>query len=211
MCSVRIALVGGLMLVALAVGLTLTRSPTTVIATDGIAREADVAATQRSAHACQAGETLPAGTSAIRLTLASNIGPTIAVTVMAGNAVATRGMRGPGWTGTSVTVPVQHVSHTIPDAKVCFALARPLEIVTIFGRNTPADIALTSDARKLPGRVGIEYVRQSSASWFSLLPSIARQMGFGRAWPGTWIVFALLAAMMSCAVLLCRLVVGELG
>lgn len=209
MRSTRIALVCGLMLVTPAVGLTLTGSPTTVIATDGIPREADVAATQSGAHACQAGETLPAGASAIRLTLAADIGPAITVTVMAGHAVATHGARGSGWTGTSVTVPVKPVARTTPGAKVCFAFAHPLEAVTIFGKKTPAAIALTSGTQTLPGRIGIEYLRQSSASWLSLLPAIARRMGYGHAWGGTWIVFVLLAAMAGNVVLLCRLALRE--
>lgn len=69
----RIALAGGLTLVAIAAGLTLTRSPTTVIATNGVGEETEVANTTSSAKACQAGETLPAGTTAIRLALLAEI------------------------------------------------------------------------------------------------------------------------------------------
>jgi hypothetical protein len=211
MRSVRIALVCGLTLVALAVGLTLTRSPTTVIATDGLSREAYIAQTSSSARGCQGEERLPAGTSAIRLTLAANIGPDMTVTATVGGALLTHGTRGAGWTGTSVTVPVHPVAHTTPRVRICFSLEHPVEAVKIFGRKTPGAIAIASGAQKLPGRVGVEYLRQSSSSWLSLVPAIVRRMGGGHAWPGSWIVFALLVGMAGSGALLCRLILRELG
>jgi hypothetical protein len=208
---VGIALVGGLTLVAIAVGLTLTRSPTTVIATNGIAGEAELASTSSDAAACQAGETVPAGTTAIRLALVAEIGPRVAVTVTAGGTVFARGTHSRGWTGASVTVPVERVSRTTPGAKVCFALGQPLEAVAIFGRKTPVRVAATAGAQKLPGRMAIEYVRPGPTSWLSLAAMIARHMGRGHAWPGPWVVFVLLAAMTASVALLCRLILRELG
>jgi hypothetical protein len=205
MRSVRIALVGGLTLVAIAVGLTLERSPTTVIATNGIAEEAELASTTNSARACQTGETLPAGTTAIRLALVAEIGPRIEVNVTSDGTAITHGARRSGWADAAVTVPVERVSRTTTGAKVCFALGRPLEMVRILGGKTPASTAATVDGQALPGRVAIEYVRQGSASWLSLAPLIAHRMGMGHAWPGTWIVFVLLAGMAGNAVLLCWL------
>jgi hypothetical protein len=203
MHSVR-ALVGGLTLVAIAVGLTLARSPTTVIATNGIAEEGEVAGTTNAAKACQTGETLPGGTTAIRFALIAEIGPRVAVTVTVGDSVVTHGARGAGWTSASVTVPVARIARTTPDAKVCFALSRPLEVVTMAGRKTSTALAATAGSQKLTGRVAIEYLRQGSASWLSLIPTIARRMGTGHAWPGVWIVFVLLAGMASTVALLCR-------
>jgi Predicted membrane protein (DUF2142) len=205
MHSVKIALVGGLALVAIAVGLTLAGSPTTVIATNGIGEEREVASTTRSARACQSGETAPAGTTAIRLALLAEIGPRVTVTVTAAGTAVTHGVRGAGWAGASVTVPLARVARRIPDATVCFALGRPLEAVTIAGRKTPAAIAATAGSQALPGRVTIEYLRRGSASWLSLVPTIAQRMGVGHAWPGAWIVFVLLIGMASILGLLCRL------
>jgi hypothetical protein len=210
MRSVRIALAGGLALVGIAVGVTLTQAPTTVIASDGIAEEAEVASTRSAAEACQAGETVPAGTTAIRLALAAELGPPVTIAVFSGGAVVTRGTRGSGWTGASVTVPVKRVPRTIPAARVCFALGHPIEAVAIFGRKTSATGALSAGAQRLPGRVAIEYVRQGSASWLSLVPAIARRMGLGHAWTGTWVAFALVVAMAFGLALCCRLVLREL-
>jgi hypothetical protein len=206
-----IALAGGLALVGIAVGATLTQAPTVTIATDGVAGEVEVAGTQSAAKACQAGETVPAGTTAIRLALAAELGPPVTVTVLSGGIVVTHGTRGPGWTDASVTVPVRRVERTIPDARVCFKLGHPIETVAIFGRKTAATGALSSGAQRLPGRVAIEYVRTGSSSWLSLVPSIARRMGLGHAWGDTWIVFVLVAAMAGSVALLCRLLLRELG
>jgi hypothetical protein len=211
MRSVGITLAVGAALVALALGLALRRSPVSVAGTNGIPDGGVVASTRRSATGCQAGETVPAGTSAIRLTLAAETGPSVAVAVKSGGRTVTDGSRGNGWIGASVTVPVRHVSNTTPNVEVCFALGRPLGEVAIFGEHTPgADALVGPRGERLPGRMGVEYLRPGGVSWLSLSPTIARRMGFGHAWGGTWIVFALLAAMASVAGLLAWMVRREL-
>jgi hypothetical protein len=211
MRSVRIALAVGLTLLVLAIGVTLARTPMAVIATNGIPDAGEVARTRRGASACQSSEVVPAGTTAVRLTLAAELGPSLTVAAKSGARTITHGARGAGWTGSSVTVPVQRVSRTTSDAEVCFTLARPAEEIAIFGKHTSRANALVGPrGQGLPGRMGVEYLRPGSTSWLSLAPAIARRMGFGHAWGGTWIVFALLAAMASGAGLLMWLTLGEL-
>ncbi len=211
MRSVRVALALGGTLLALALALTLAGSPATLAGTNGIGEGAEVARTNRATSACQVGETLPAGTSAVRLTLAAEIGPAVAVTASYGGRTITRGARGGGWTGASVTVPVRPVSRAASEAKLCFSLGRPLEDVAIFGEKEPGATALTGPrGERLPGRIGVEYLRPGRASWLSQLPAIARRMGFGHAWGGAWIAFALLIAMAAAAGLLAWLALGEL-
>jgi hypothetical protein len=211
MRSVRIALALGAALVALALGLTLQGAPASVAGTNGIREGAEVARTDRATSACQLQEALPAGTSAVRLTLAAEIGPPVSVTASAGGRPITHGARGAGWTGASVTVPVRPVSRGVSGATLCFALGRPLESVAIFGQKGPGANALSGPrGERLRGRMGVEYLRPGHASWFSLLPSIARRMGFGHAWPGTWIVFALALAMAGAAAMLAWLALREL-
>jgi hypothetical protein len=206
---VALALAGGL--VALALGLTLAGAPTSVAGTNGIREGAEVARTDRATSACQVGEVLPAGTSAVRLTLAAEIGPPVTVTASADGRVITHGARGGGWTGASVTVPVKPVPRPVSEAELCFALGRPLEDIAIFGEKSPGANALTGQrGERLPGRIAVEYLRPGRASWLSQLPAIARRMGFGHAWAGAWIAFALLVAMAAAAGLLARLALGEL-
>jgi hypothetical protein len=211
MRSVRVALALGGTLLALALALTLAGSPASLAGTNGIREGAEVARTGRATSACQVGEVLPAGTSAVRLTLAAEIGPTVAVAASSGGRTITRGARGGGWTGASVTVPVQPVSRTVSGATLCFALGRPLEDVAIFGEKSPGANALSGPrGERLPGRIAVEYLRPGRASWLSQLSAIARRMGFGHAWGGAWIAFALLIAMASAVGLLAWVALGEL-
>ncbi len=53
----------------------------------------------------------------------------------------------------------------------------------------------------LPGRIAVEYVRAGSSSWWSLVPSVARRMGLGRAWAGTWVA-AMVALLMVTGIVL---------
>jgi hypothetical protein len=92
-----------------------------------------------------------------------------------------------------------------------FTLGRPIEAVKIVGAHVPAAEGLVADGgERLGGRIRVEYLSPGRASWLSLAPSIARRMGFGHAWSGTWIVFALLAAMTSVTFLLAKVAVREL-
>jgi hypothetical protein len=203
MLSVRTALALAATLTAIAVVLTLHGSPMSIAGTNGIPDAGEVAVTQRATSACQGGETVPAGTTAVRLTLAGEIGPRVTVTARSAGHTITRGVRGAGWTGAAVTVHVQRVALTARDAQLCFALARPLEVIELFGRHTPgADALVGPRGERLPGRLGVEYLRPGHATWLSLAPSIARRMGFGHAWGGAWIAFALAAAMASAAALM---------
>ncbi len=209
--SVGVALATGLTLLAVAIGVTLQGSPTTVLATNRIPDAGEVAATRKSTSACQSGELLPAGASALRLTLAGEIGPAVAVTVKSAGHTIARGSRGDGWTGASVTIPISRVSHTTPDAVLCFALGRPLGDIEIFGEHTSGAHALVGPrGEALPGRMGVEYLGAGRASWLSRLSAIARRMGFGHAWGGVWIVFALLVAMAGAVGLLAWLARKEL-
>jgi len=211
MPSVRIALALAATLTGLAIALTLRGAPMSLTGSNGVSDGAEIATTKRDTRACQGGETVPRETSAVRLTLAAEIGPQVTVTARSGGRTITHGVRGPGWTGASVTVPVQRVSHTASNAKICFALARPLEEIVLFGKRTSAAGALVGPlGERLPGRLEVEYLRPGRASWLSLLPSIARRMGLGHAWGGVWIAFALALAMAGAAGLMAWLALRDL-
>jgi hypothetical protein len=196
MRSVRIALVAALVVLAVAIGLTLSVSPVAVIATNGIPDAVNFAGTRSRASACQPNETVPAGTSGIRIALGAEIGPAVALVVKSAGRVVTRGAVDSGWTGASVTIPMRRVSRTVADAEICFALGSNIEDLEIFGEEVARPERLVaSTGERLPGRMGVEYLRPAHSTWLSLAPGIAERMGFGHAWPGTWVVFALLAAM----------------
>ncbi len=200
MRSARAALAAGLALTAIAAAIVLSQSPEVVAGTNAIEPGLNrLASVPGSGRACQTGETLPAGSSAIRLSLAASAGPRIHVTVLSGNGVVAHGESAPGWIGDVVTVPLTPVSRTVRRATVCVAFTGADELVSFLGAQTPARTAATNGTSVLPGRIAIEYLRRGSPSWWSLASGVARHMGLGRAWAGTWIVL-LVAALMAASV-----------
>lgn len=210
---VRIALAAGLALLAAAIAAVLSGSPVVRIGDNAVSAQSLLAVTASSgANACQSQEVLPAGTSAIRLGLLSTGGPQVYVRALAGARSFTTGVVGSGWGGASVTVPIRTVSHTTPNARICFELGPSKERVSLRGsRTAPRVAARGGDGSVLPGRLRIEYLRTGSSSWWSLARTVARRMGLGHAPSGGWI--ALLVALMMGAGLTvaCWLAIKELG
>jgi hypothetical protein len=215
MRETRIALAAGLALTAIALGFVLSRSPSVVIRSS--APPTGTVAFGRSevrSRICQADEVLPLGATAIRVWLEAVIGPPVSVEVLARRQLLAHGSRGPGWTAGSVTIPIGAVRRTVSHVTVCVTVGRQREPIGIHGVRTAPAIAATDRQGPfaqsahtragtykdgpLPGRLMIQYVGTDSRSWWSLVVSVARRMGLGRADSGTWV--ALLALMLMVAV-----------
>jgi hypothetical protein len=191
---VGVALAAGLGAVAIVAIVTLSHVPATVAGTNWVPEVENLGATRSDTGACQAGEALPRGTTAIRLGLQGSIGPLVSVVAYAGSHVVTRGAVGPGWRGENVTVPVRAVPRAVSSARVCFRLSSVSGNVSIVGAKAPpAEAAVSDGGEALPGRMQIEYLRPGRASWWSLLPAVLRHMGLGRAAAGTWIAIPIAA------------------
>jgi hypothetical protein len=94
--SVTVALTAGLALLAIAIGLVLTRSPASVALSNGVSSKQQLVSLENgSADYCQAGESLPAGVSAVRLSLEAFTGPAVKVNVLAGEARSYSAPRAP--------------------------------------------------------------------------------------------------------------------
>jgi hypothetical protein len=198
MRDARIALAAGLALTAVAVAIILSHSPEVLTGTNGIAPHLTrLTSVPGGGNACQTNETLAADSSAIRLSLETSAGPRVAVTVLSGKTVITHGDGVPGWLGDVVTIPIKPLDHAVHDTTVCFAFTGAHERVSFLGVRTPTRIAATSRAGTLPGRIGVEYLRPGSSSWWSLARSTSRRMGLGRAWAGTWIVLLVTTLMAT--------------
>jgi hypothetical protein len=194
----RVALAYGLALIATAVAIVMSRSPQVVSGLNGIEPLATrLMSVPGSGGGCQAGETLPARTSAVRMSLEASAGPRVAVNVLVAKTIVTHGEGAQGWLGQVVTIPVEPLDRTVRHATVCFAFTGAHERVSYLGVPTPKRSAATSGGRALRGRISIEYLRPGHSSWWSLALSTARRMGLGRAWAGTWI--ALLVAILLAA------------
>jgi hypothetical protein len=206
----KVALGIGVAVLAVICAYTLTRSPPRVVRADppptsiltGLYGEGEV---------CQGNEILPAGVSALRLSLAAYFGARIRLTAYAGSRLLLEGRRGPDWTGTSVTVPVKPLSRSTSHVKICFDIAPNSESIFFFGRETPSSEAATvPPSGRLSGRIGIEYLAASRGSWWSRLLTVARHMGLGRVFSGTWLVLVIAALMAAVGLLAVRVTLREL-
>jgi hypothetical protein len=211
MSKVRIALACGLLLIVAALAVTLGAAPMVVIHGNGVSEQNSLLETRLSTSVCQAGEAIPANTTAVRLGLDAQVGPKVTVAVSAGGRTITTGTAAGGWGGGVVTVPVRAVRSAASNTEICFTLAPAFSTVTLVGEGARLLPAIVLPAnRPLPGRIAVEYLHRGSSSWLSLLPSIAHRMGLGHAWPGAWIVFVLASAMAFCLALVARAGLREL-
>lgn len=185
---IKIVLVTGLALIALAVLLVLLHSPSTVIATNGIAPNSLLGVAKEGIEACQKDETLPAGTSAIRLQVTATTGPRVSVQAFAAGHTLTHGTLGPAWYGSVATVPVAPLHSTVQHATVCFQLAALSGQVAVYGSPSSKALAATVDGHPMSGRFRVVYLAPTHESWWSRAGGVIKHMGLGRAASGTWIV-----------------------
>jgi hypothetical protein len=214
MLRVRLALAAGLGITAAAVGAVLLwQAPVAVLGSNATRASPyeQLGYTSGTTNACQTAERLPAHTVALRLSLGAFTGSEVTVKVLSGTSVVTSGKRGPGWDGQTVTVPLRALAHTIYPARICFAIPVAGEQLTLFGSHVAGTAAARArDGEASPGRIRIEYLGKGRSSWLSLVPSVARHIGLGRAWSGIWVAFLIPGLMLLALILASRLIVREL-
>jgi hypothetical protein len=208
MRSVKVALIGAIVLLAAAVGVVLSRAPLTVASTNFVPAEAPIAYTRGNATSCQT-TSVPQGTSAIRVALSGDAGPRLRITVLEGSRVVTQGERSAGWgVLANVVVPMRELSHTIPVARICVAAGAAVDPIAMLG------VPLSEHPPKKLGlqdvRLSLEYLRHGSSSWWSLVPSIFDHMALGHAASGRLLPFLVLVMMLAIGVLALRLAAAEL-
>jgi hypothetical protein len=208
--STQFALAAGLALLALAIGLVLSGSHPVVASTNSVPVEKTLGYAGAGSSGCQTGGTLPAGTTAVRLSLGANIGPSVALHVFSGSQLVASGTRAAGWgIAESVTVPVRRVPRTVSGVRLCIRLGPETEPVSVLGGVTREPVSPSKT--RVVRRSRIEYLRPSRLSWWALLPWVAERMGLGHAASGTWVVFLELALMLAVAALASYLVLRAVG
>lgn len=224
--------IGGAIL-ALIGALVLTQAPPRVVgsSTPGVKAigpegASVIGTTSASPSFCQADEALPAGISAIRLSMWAFFGARVRLVAYEGAHAVTEGARGANWTSDSVTVPVRPLSRAHPNARVCFVIGPNSEPLLLLGAKTHktnarslvaaedgtplAQVMKSKEVSRAPGRLTIEYLASGRHSWWSQLSTVARRMGFGRGYSGIWIAPLVALMMAAVAVLAVRLAVREL-
>jgi hypothetical protein len=200
----RVALLLSVALLVIVGALTLAHAPPRLLGR-GARPEESLGLTTTSATVCQTGETLPGGTSAIRIGLEASFGPKVFVHAYSGSQLLTSGSRGANWTGSSVTVPVKSLQHDSSGVKLCLDVPANSGRLQLWGAQAPAGkAAVGGSGEALPGRISVEYLGSGRGSWWSRAQSVARHIGLGHPIAGTWV--ALLLAMLTG--LVCALVIG---
>jgi hypothetical protein len=207
---IAITLATGLLLIAIATGVTLAHAPLVVARENISLTHKTLVTTDTAASACQTHEALPRGTSAIRLGLTADVGPRVAVQVLAGARVLTRGARAAGWAGASVTVPVKPVSRADAPVEICFQMSLLNGPVEMLGSPSAHGLAARADGKTLPGRMHVEYLRPGHRSWWSMATAVAWRLDLGRAASGTWYALIVIALAATVAALTSWLVLREL-
>jgi Predicted membrane protein (DUF2142) len=207
--DVKVTLGVGVALLLALGALTLTRAPPRVVRV-GTTTNTQLASTTGDVTVCQANEALPAGASAIRLSLAAYYGSQVRMRASSGSRVLTEGSRGPDWTSRSVTVPVTPLEHGASQVTLCIALGPNSEPIQFWGIDTPArEAAVTGAGQRFGGRVGVEYLAAGQGSWWSRILPVARHMGIGHALSGTWVALLIAALVAAAGLLAIRLALRE--
>jgi Predicted membrane protein (DUF2142) len=202
---VRVALAVGLVLLVVALVIVLSQSPLTVAGTNAVPANPHVLIVNGGNTVCAPKSAMPAGTTAIRLSIVGNAGPDVKLRARSGPGVVASGERHAGWGITeSLTVPVNRVGEALPNTEICLTFGRAVEGVAIDGA-----LVKTIGGGEAPS-FRIEYLKPGSQSWWSLASGVAERMGLGHAPSGTWIAFLLIALMIALAALVSRLIVREL-
>lgn len=209
---VKVTLVLGVVILIAVCAYVLTRSPPRVLRA-GARSSTFLSSFYGASEGCQDNETLPARASAVRLSILAYVGAPLHVAVYSGSHVLTTGSRGPNWTGTSVTVPLVPLSHSVSHATLCYAVAPNSETLFILGSpaSVPAEGLRQTTGDVLAGRLSAEYLGAGRESWWSRVLTVARHMGLGRAFSGTWIVLLIAAMVAAVGILAGGLVVRELS
>jgi hypothetical protein len=206
---IRIAVAIGLMLTAVAVGVSLARSPLVQAGSDWTPLPTEIGDTFVPTTICQPEEPVPAGTTAIRVSMLSLLGPRIKLVARAAGQLVTTGEIGYGWTGSVVLIPVRRVVGTHLHTTICVTLARRQQLVNLRGENTKFAPAVMGGKQILPGRMRFDYLREDNRTWLSLALPTARRIGL-TVGGGAGIVVIPLALLLTVASLSSWLLVRDL-
>jgi len=147
---------------------------------------------------CQDGELLPAGTTALELTVTGRRRPALAVELLdpATGAPVAAGTTD-AWGEASATVRLRPRSVHERGVRVCVRLRTPGSGASamLYGEPAAGEQSATDDGQRLGGRLRVDYVGTGSPSWASFAPTVVARIGRGHAWSGTSV--ALVATLLT--------------
>jgi hypothetical protein len=197
------ALAIGALLLAGALGATLSHAKVRRAGTNDLTVSVIVDTLRAGHRLCQDGERVPPDAAALELTGAAPSGsrPTLAVELVDASTLApvAGGAVGVGPSG-AVTVPLRPAVARERVVRVCMRLrgaGRRAQVQLDGAPIAPEMQGATDDGKDRGGRIRIDYLRSGRESWWAFAPTVAERLGRGRAWLGSSV--AVLAALLMLA------------
>jgi hypothetical protein len=162
---------------------------------------------------CEQGETVPADSAAVRLSVGEQAGAQrgpLRIKVVEEGRTVSQGSRAGGWEGDSVDVPIGTVRRTLSDAQVCVA-NRGRSTLTLRGYAIDQSrLGFTLRGGQSDQQIRLSYLRAKPESWWSVAGVVGHRFGQGRGelFSG-WLVVAWLVGLIAMAAVVARLVLRE--
>jgi hypothetical protein len=193
----------GCVLLAVALAATLTHAVPVRTGTNEMLATDALGGSVGRLDVCQAGELIPAGTGAVRVSLATTGRPGPALRLVARNGRTTIGHGGlaAGWSGETATIPLRPVTRGQRSARICVTLGASSS-VTLEGEasaDPSAGPSATASGADLGGRMRFEYLTSERQSRWAQVGAVARRMGYGRALGGGSVAYAVALLMLLAA------------
>jgi hypothetical protein len=203
----------GLLALAAGVVATLARSPQLRTGTNGVVATRIGGRELAGSTMCQSGESVPAGTGALRLwILTAEQAPPATVVLRQDGRVVARGTAMPVPQREVVTARIPRTTREYDDVDVCVALGSGVPTVMVVGPRLPDTGAVRVNGRLRPRTsLPIMYMAAGDGSWLSRAGTVSGRIGDGRGgWGGGWVAWAAALLVLAAIALVVRAVLKTL-
>jgi len=206
--AVAVTLVVGVAVVIAVLVLALSDRDVHLAGTNNVFDRFPVADLQPGDELCEQLETVPAEAATVRLSVEPRAaGGPLAVRVLEGERVVSRGGRPGGWEGASVEVPIDTVRRTVSEAQVCITNGGDSALILRGYGIEPARFGFKLRGEQVDKQVRLTYLRAEPESWWSMAGVVAHRFGLGRGELfGGWVAFAWLVGVLAMCAVAARLV-----
>lgn len=178
--------------------------------TNGVGHEAFLPVLEPGARACQRGELLPAGTSAVRLfaTSEQTPGPRLAIELRRHGRLLQRTVGATGARDLAVIAPIRSLGRDLANVTLCFTVgAQGGRIAAVGGYVPPGTGKAAIDGTPIEQAMAVDYLSGVESGW-SFRSTIARRIGMGRGdWGRPYLAWLAAACVLAAIVLALRTIV----
>jgi hypothetical protein len=200
-------LVLGLVALAIALVVTLSRSSEPRAGTNGVWPRVPIAPITTGERACQGGELLPADTTRVEFTALPLEGtsPQLRVTLRRhGRTLQQTAVQ--LFEDAPAIAPLRPVARDLDDVQVCVTVGSPPGMAGLAGAPAPPGVEpLVLDGRPTSKSLPITYLQRPAGSWWGRISVLADRMALGRGdWGGRWVAWGTVALLVASVALVVR-------